>query len=142
MELNFGLGRLAILAACVGLFVLLGGFSMPELQESADAIRVGKAWRYCVAMYLAGAVCVSLIDHSVGNLDRTNLRFLYVLLGIALMAGGAWWLHTMKGAVTKAARFEERGTPPDDVAQIVEFRNVGVQPRRGGAAPDYPPRRH
>lgn len=109
MELNFSLGRLAILGACVGLFALLGGFSMSELQEPADALRVGKAWRYCVMMYLAGAACVSLVDHSVGTLDRTNLRFLYVLLGVALMVGGAWWLHSMKGAVTKAAILEEKG---------------------------------
>lgn len=112
MELNFSLSRLLILVACVGLFVLLGGFSMAQLQEPADVIRVGKAWRYCVMLYMAGAICASLVDHSVGNLDRTNLRFLYVLLGIALMVGSAWWLHSLKGAVTKAAMFEERRAAP------------------------------
>ena len=99
MELNFGIGRLALFAVLIGAFFALGGFSQPDRLEQFDAMRVNKAWRYCVMLYLAGAVCVSLVDHSVGTLDRTNLRILYVLLGIALMVGGGWWLHTVKTAV-------------------------------------------
>jgi hypothetical protein len=100
MELNFGLGRLALFAVLVGGFALLGGFSRPEAQEPFDAIRVAKAQRYCVILFLGGAACAALVDHSVGTLDRTNLRFLYILLGVALMAGGGWWLYLVKHATT------------------------------------------
>lgn len=101
MELNFGIGRIALFAILVGVFAALGGFSGPELPEQFSSIRTHRAWSYCVTMFLVGAVCVSLIDHSVGTLDRTNLRFLYVLLGIGLMAGGAWWLYTVKNVAAK-----------------------------------------
>jgi hypothetical protein len=111
MELNFGIGRIAILVILVGAFAAFGGFAQPELPEEFSVIRTHKAWSYCVIMFLTGAMCVSLIDHSVGNLDRTNLRFLYVLLGIGLMAGGAWWLHTMKSAATPIALHEWETMP-------------------------------
>ena len=100
MELNFELKRLAILAGLLVIFAAWGGFgAVGNSKGEFDSARVGRAWRYCVMMYVAGAVCVSIVDHTVGNLDRTNLRFLYVILGIGLMAGGAFWLHTVRSSV-------------------------------------------
>ncbi len=104
MELNLDLRRLLVLAVLLGGFVLYGGFAPPDVPEGYfDAVRIGKAWRYCVLLYLAGAVSVSIVDHMVGTLDRTNLRFLYVILGIGLMAFGVCWMHTLRSAVSRPA---------------------------------------
>ena len=101
MEFNFSLPRLAILIACVGLFWLLGGFSLPGVAEAGyhGPQRVTRAWIYCILMFLGGAVSVSVVDHHVGNLDRSSLRFLYVILGVLLMGGSYLWLRTLREAI-------------------------------------------
>ena len=98
MEFNLSPARLALFVVLLGGFAAMGGFSGPELPEQFRAVRSHQVWTYCVTMFVAGATCVSLVDHSMGTLDRTNLRFLYILLGIGLMAGGGWWLHVVKTA--------------------------------------------
>jgi hypothetical protein len=103
MEFNFSFTRLLLLAALIALFAWLGGFSQPSVGRNGpfDSHRVSKAWNYCVLMFLAGAVSVSIVDHYVvGALDRTNLRLVYVLLGVVLMAGGLLWLHSLQVMVT------------------------------------------
>jgi hypothetical protein len=101
MEFNFSLRRLAILIACVGLFWLLGGFGLPGVAEAGyhSPQRVTRAWFYCILMFLGGAVSVSVVDHHIGNLDRSSLRFLYVILGVLLMGGSYLWLRTLREAV-------------------------------------------
>lgn len=96
MELNFSLGRLVLFVVLVGGFAVLGGFSQPDIPEQFSSIRSHEVWSYCGLMFVVGAVCASLIDHPVGNLNRGSLRILYVLLGVGLMVAGAWWLHSIK----------------------------------------------
>lgn len=96
MELNFSLGRLVLFVVLVGGFAVLGGFSQPDIPEQFSAIRSHEVWGYCGLMFVVGAVCASLIDHPVGNLNRSSLRILYVLLGVGLMVAGAWWLYSIK----------------------------------------------
>jgi len=101
MELNFSLSRLALLIACVAAFWMLGGFDLPGVAETGHDIpqRVTRAWFYCILMFIGGAVSVSVVDHHVGNLDRSNLRFLYVILGVLLMSGSYLWLRVLREAV-------------------------------------------
>lgn len=101
MELNFSLPRLAILIVCLAAFWLLGGFDLPGLAEAGyhSPARVTRAWFYCVLMFLGGAVSVSVVDHHVGNLDRSNLRVLYIILGTLLMGGSYLWLRVLREAV-------------------------------------------
>jgi hypothetical protein len=109
MEINLAPKRLILLA--IGLIVLwlIGGFTPPE---GADGMvvsgRVMKAWLYCHVGFIAGAVCVSIIDHMVGTLDRSNIRFAYVVLGILMMAGTGIALRVVEGNA-RAAAVEEEG---------------------------------
>lgn len=100
MELNLSLKRLLLLAACLTAFAILGGFTPPVLSDDSilDPRRVAKAWFYCLMLFIAGAVCVSVVDHFVGNIDRSNLRILYILLGVAVMIGSTIWLRGLKSA--------------------------------------------
>lgn len=102
MEFNFSLPRLAILLACTALFWLLGGFDLPGVAEAGyhSPARLTRAWFYCILMFLGGAVCVSVVDHHVGNIDRTNLRFLYILVGALLMGGSYLWLRLLGEAAS------------------------------------------
>lgn len=98
MEWNFTTSRFIIFASLVGLFVWLGGFSMPEIPEGTftDTRRLTRAWFQCALLFCAGAVFATFIDHYVGNIDRTNLRVLYTLLGVGMMLVGAFWLRSLQ----------------------------------------------
>lgn len=101
MELNFDFRRLLILVACLAGFALMGGFSKPEIRQDGmhHSTQVHKAWFYCVILFVAGAVSVSVVDHSIGYMDPTNLRPAYIFLGIVLMIASFVWLRSLKQAV-------------------------------------------
>jgi drug/metabolite transporter (DMT)-like permease len=85
----------------------MGGFSIPEVHdEFRDPQRVTRAWLYCVMMFLAGAGCVSIVDHFVGTIDRSNIRLLYIIIGVALMIGSYLWQRGVRTdfAATVSAR--------------------------------------
>lgn len=42
-----------------------------------------------------GAIAATLADHWVGNLDRSNLRFLYIIFGLICCAGALVYLHAL-----------------------------------------------
>lgn len=100
MEFHFSLPRLLLLAALLSGLVLFIGFSPPEVSADSglNPRQVTKAWTYCMLLYLTGAVSASVVDHFVGNLDRSNLRLLYILLGAALMLGSSLWLRGLRTA--------------------------------------------
>ena len=87
MSFNFNIGRLAQLAACIALFVAFGGFS--------DAAMSQRAWLRLFLIFVAGAVSFSIVDHEVGLMDRTNLRFAYLLGGGVLMIAAIVWLRAL-----------------------------------------------
>jgi hypothetical protein len=97
MEINFSLQRLLLLFALLALFAALGGFACPSLPPDSilNQGRVTKAWSYCVLLFIAGAVCASLVDHFVGNIDRSNIRFLYLVIGSLLMIGSYFWIRSL-----------------------------------------------
>ena len=87
MSFNFSIGRLAQLATCIALFVALGGFS--------DAVMNERAWLRLFVIFVVGAVCFSIVDHEVGLMDRTNLRFAYLQGGAVLMTASVLWLRAI-----------------------------------------------
>lgn len=101
MSFTFAPLRLLILWVCLGAFYAYGGFDSPVVPEEAYQVpaKVKQAWFKCVLMFVAGAVSVSLVDHHVGLFEPTNLRILYVIVGIVLMVGASLWLNALKTAV-------------------------------------------
>ena len=72
-------------------FILVGGFASPLVGR--------QAWMRLFIMFVASAVSVSLIDHEVGTIDRSNLRGLYLVVGGLLMIGALVWLNTVKAVL-------------------------------------------
>lgn len=111
MTYNFTLPRLALFAVCVIAFFLLGGFARPEVSEYlfVDPARVNKAWMFCVIMFLAGAGSVALVDHYVGLMEPTNLRLIYVIIGLLLMGGSFVWQRSLKQGAAGISLTNKKG---------------------------------
>lgn len=104
MEINFTLRRVAVLTGLIALFWILGGFTNPGLDPGGylDSRRIMKAWTYCIILYLTGAGSATIVDHFVGTLDRSNLRLLYLILGVLLMLSSLLWLHVLREGVERS----------------------------------------
>lgn len=92
MEFTFTPVRAGILVVLLGAFWLLGGFEFPDGGGS----QLRKAWTYSMLMFVLGSISATVVDHWVGNLDRTNLRWLYVLLGVLCIGGSFMYQHVLK----------------------------------------------
>lgn len=110
MEFNFSPIRIGILVICLAVFAWLGGFSRPEIADPSlmRPARVAKAWTYCILLFCMGAASVSIVDHFVGTMDRSNIRLVYIVIGAALMIGAVLWLRGLRAAAE--TRTEETDT--------------------------------
>jgi len=121
MRLNFSLIRLIILVAALLVFSLFEGFSPPDVEHAeslADENAIKRAWFISLGLFFLGAVAVSIIDHKVGLLDPTNLRLLYVVVGVALMIFSIYWQGSIKRNVPQ---------PPEDEEEVVETAFINAQ---------------
>jgi Mn2+/Fe2+ NRAMP family transporter len=105
MEFNFEWRRLLLLAALLGGFAILGGFSAPHANEEHSPAQARKAWGYCIVLFVTGAACATVVDHYTGTMSYTNLRPAYILLGVLLMGMGWFWLKILKDEVAKPPPF-------------------------------------
>jgi hypothetical protein len=92
MELRFTPLRVAILMLLLLGFGLLGVFGFPPSSHSY----LTRAWLFSVVLFGFGGVSATLVDHWVGNLDRSNLRGLYIVLGALCMCGALVYQHVLK----------------------------------------------
>jgi len=95
MDFTFTPLRTLILIILLAAFWFLGGF---EYMTGAGR-HIGKAWFYSIGMFVIGAIMVSIVDHWVGNLDRSNLRWLYIVMGLLAMGGGLMYQHILRERV-------------------------------------------
>ena len=95
MEFTFTPLRLAVLLALLVGFYFLDGFD----PISALGRQVARAWIYSVALFVIGAIMTTIVDHWVGNLDRSNLRWLYVFMGVLAMGGGLMYQYVLRERV-------------------------------------------
>jgi hypothetical protein len=89
MEFTFTPLRTVILIVLLAGFWLAGGFELPEVAGR----QANRIWLCSVIFFVIGALMVSVVDHWVGNLDRSNLRWLYVVMGVLAMAGSVMYQH-------------------------------------------------
>lgn len=95
MDLNFSPIRVAVLVILIAAFALLGGFSIPEGMPS----RLMRAWSLSVLLFTVSAIAATVVDHWIGNLDRSNLRWFYIVIGMAGMAGAVMMQHVVEEQV-------------------------------------------
>jgi hypothetical protein len=130
MEFNFSLRRSLLLAALLGAFALFGGFSAPEMSEYHHSRHVSRAWFMCIVLFVGGAVSFSIIEHTIGLMDPTNLRPAYVFIGLVLMLSGVLWLRALKEGVDPKSvglLLNSNGVPSGFAVLIYQPILVGIE---------------
>lgn len=96
MELKFTPWRVAVFLLLVVAYAMHGGFAVPpDLAQRA----LMKMWLATLALFLVSAVSATLVDHWIGLMDRSNLRWFYIVVGVAGMAGALVMLHVFRERV-------------------------------------------
>lgn len=98
MSINFGPLRLITFVICVMAFWALDGFVNTVPDADGHPVSLGGAWVRPLLMFFLGAVMVSFVDHYIGNVERQNLRWLYLLVGVGLMVGSYYMIKAAKAA--------------------------------------------
>lgn len=76
-EWRFTPVRIGIFVVLLVLFGLLGGFTPPE-----GSVRGMRLWILLMVLYVGGGACATMGDQTYGTIDRSSLRFLYLVGGI------------------------------------------------------------
>ncbi|WP_035609902.1 hypothetical protein [Haloferula sp. BvORR071] len=96
MELTFTLRRSAILLVLLAAFVWMGGLDVSYLHHNRY---MSRAWLISVIIFVAGSAMITVVDHWIGNLDRMNLRWLYVVMGVLMISGSLMYQHVLRERV-------------------------------------------
>jgi uncharacterized membrane protein YuzA (DUF378 family) len=92
MELKFTPWRVTVFVTLVVAYAAYGGFAVPPAVPRA----LMKMWLATLALFLFGAVSATVVDHWIGLMDRSNLRWFYIVVGVAGMAGALVMLHVFR----------------------------------------------
>ncbi|MGB1129904.1 MAG: hypothetical protein ACPG4K_07630 [Haloferula sp.] len=92
MELKFTPWRLAALVVLIVAYAIHGGFVIPP-DMSRPLFRL---WLVTLLLFLTSALSATLVDHWIGRVERSNLRWFYVVAGVSGMAGALVLLHTFR----------------------------------------------
>ena len=93
MEIRVTPLRVLLLLLLLGGFWLIGGFDLSVTLPKGNPN--ARAMLYRIAMFVIGAGCMTIVEHEVGNLDRTSIRWLYILLGAILMTAAVTWTRAL-----------------------------------------------
>lgn len=99
MDLNFKPTRVAVLVILMAGFALLGGFSLPPELPS----RMVRSWALMILLFTVSSISATVVDHWIGNLERSNLRWFYIVVGIAGMVGAIALMQVLKEGIPSAA---------------------------------------
>lgn len=93
MEIRITPLRLLLLTLLIAGFWWIGGFD-PSSALPSDA-RNNRAMFYRAILFVLGAGCITVVEHESGTLDRTNLRPLYIILGLLLITAAVFWTRSL-----------------------------------------------
>jgi len=106
-SLNFSWKRLAVLAALLFVYFLLGGFDPPNMTDTGLSQRsMTKSWIYMIVLFGTGAASATIVDHEFGLLPPRNYHIIYVILGLFLMGASLTWMYSVRTNVPAHARAE------------------------------------
>jgi hypothetical protein len=91
MELTFTRWRVTVLVLLVIAYAVHGGFAVPDVPRA-----MMRMWVVTLLLFLISAVSATVVDHWVGLLDRSNLRWFYIVVGVAGMVGALVMLHVFR----------------------------------------------
>lgn len=99
MEFHVTPLRAAALIVLIAGFVLLAVLAPEAAHVAGPGTQraMGRAIGSAAMTFLAGAVAATLVEHRVGLIDRVNLRYVYIILGVAGMGFGVFLLLTARG---------------------------------------------
>ena len=90
------LGGVFFIVLGVAFFAWFGG--PPTIQPS---MAIGRAWLYCSLLFVAGAGTACFGDQEYGMFPPTSLRWLFIVLGIFIMAVSSAWMHALTKTWTR-----------------------------------------
>ncbi|MCX6981521.1 MAG: hypothetical protein NTV08_12310 [Verrucomicrobia bacterium] len=94
MEIRLTLLRILVFLLLLASYWWLGGFDLSTTLPHFHPNQ--RAMFYRIILFVIGAGCVTVVEHEVGTLDRTNLRPLYLVLGTILMAAAIIWTRSLR----------------------------------------------
>ena len=81
MELKLTPLRVGILIALIVGYTLIGGLVIPgDLPRQAMG-----GWVMTILLFLVGAILATVVDHRIKAVDRTTVRWFYVVAGLGAM---------------------------------------------------------
>lgn len=92
MELKFTPIRVTILVLLIIAYAVHGGFAVPP-EAPRHLMRM---WVTTLLLFLGSAVSATVVDHWIGLMDRSNLRWFYIVLGVCGMVGALVMLHVFR----------------------------------------------
>ena len=93
MEIRPAPLRLLLLLLLLAGFWWIGGFELSATLPRRDPNF--RAMLYRIILFILGAASATIVEHETGTLDRASLRWLYILLGIILMAAAVTWTRAL-----------------------------------------------
>lgn len=94
MEIRLTSIRVLLLSLLVAGYWWLGGF---EAAVNADL----RGMVYRGILFIIGAGCITVVEHEIGTMERTSLRWLYILLGLLLMTAAVTWTRAVHSGRSK-----------------------------------------
>ncbi|CAN5835680.1 hypothetical protein BH11VER1_BH11VER1_05150 [soil metagenome] len=104
--------RWVLFAALLLLFAVAGGFERPSRSPGStlkpiDIYRVddrvnreiAKTWIGCMALYIAGAVCATVVDDRLGYVEPMSFRAFWVIPGVLAMGVALAWHWMFRAAL-------------------------------------------
>jgi hypothetical protein len=113
MEIRITLLRALLFALLVAGYWWIGGFAV---HVNADV----RGMFYRGILFVIGSGCVTVVEHEIGTMERTSLRWLYIILGLLLMTAAVTWTRAVQSARSKS---------PQSADRILQSRSQCLFPR-------------
>ena len=89
------IGIVIFLVLGIAFFAWFGGPPSVPADSYLSHRGTTRAWFYCSILFLTGAGTACFGDKEYGMFPPTSLRWLFIVLGVFIMAASAAWMHSL-----------------------------------------------